>query len=42
MLFFLHNAIIKLGLNHSVLLLGSFKFISAFLDISLDDLLDVL
>ena len=38
----LHDAIVKLLLNHSVLLLGSFKFISAFLHISLDDLLNVL
>ena len=38
----LHDTIVKLLLNHSVLLLGSFKFISAFLHISLDDLLNVL
>ena len=40
--FFLHDALVKLLLDHTVLLLRTFKLPSASLYVCLDDLLDIL
>jgi len=40
--FFLQDALVKLLLNHAVLLLRTFKLLGASLHVCLDDLLDVL